>query len=92
MDIFCNKILILKYGRWHLENIEFSSLLLLLFPRGSQSEYLAKHIGLFHMHMDEFMYKEEMVAAKRKEYIDRMQEIKAEKVCEICDKTMPKPK
>jgi hypothetical protein len=44
------------------------------------------------MRMDEFMYKEEMVAAKRKEYLNKIQEIKAEKVCEICDMTMPKSK
>ena len=64
----------------------------LSFSRGSQSEYLAKHIGLFHMRMDECMYNTELVAAKSKEYLDKMQEIRAEKVCEICDKTMPKPK
>lgn len=44
------------------------------------------------MRMDEFMYKKEMVAAKRKEYVSKIQETKAEKVCDICDKTMIKAK
>jgi hypothetical protein len=60
----------------------------LSFCRGEKAENLARHIGLFHGKLDEFLHDDDFVAQKRAEKQLRASERTADVRCVVCDESM----
>ena len=58
--------------------------------RAEKSEYVAKHVGLHHGHLDQLLYNAELVRDRRNEYLIKSQQQTNEFKCAVCDKTMPR--
>ena len=60
--------------------------------RGERLENLAKHVGLYHYKLDEYLYDSDFVQMKRNNHNAKLAMETVEARCPVCDKVVSKNK